>query len=208
MLFDSSNLSLKLILDKLNKAIFNLRHTGLLSKYLRPPTKSFMYKCYLRPILYYGLDVITLNKYEIDRLRTAENNVIKFILGLHHKNRHTCLLFSLNIMNLDQWLIKSKIKLVQRLLNNDLTKVIINVRLKNINQTSKGKNDLIRGIFLITKDTLPSRFTIKDFENSLSQELSRIECEHLSIKNNDLFKTFKYLLAIHNNIFDLSYDTV
>ena len=66
-------------IDKLNKGLFGLIHTGILSYIVSPLTKAFMYKVYLRSILMYGLDLCTLTKREEDYIKICESNLIKCI---------------------------------------------------------------------------------------------------------------------------------
>lgn len=63
-------------LSKLNLA-------GLDKKEMLSKTKSILYKAHLRPLLYYGVDCISLNIGETREIYSAEGNTLKLIQGLY-----------------------------------------------------------------------------------------------------------------------------
>ena len=66
-----------------------------------------------------------------------------------------------------------------------ITRKLINTSLKTINEIRFDRNDLVKEIYLLTKDNLPENFRIDDLILNSEKEISRIISNHNSIRNND-----------------------
>lgn len=77
---------------KLNKALLSLKNIGLYNLQLSAKLIVRLCMTYLRPILTYGLDVISLTSTQMDDLVTFENKMIKKMLSIsifcHHKSEN------------------------------------------------------------------------------------------------------------------------
>jgi hypothetical protein len=87
--------------------------------------KTFIYNTYARPVLYYGLETLTLNKTEKTKIRKTESGIIKYMLGLRKCSKSTELLFAAGLEMSEQRLDKFKCSFFGRLMKNDYTKSVI-----------------------------------------------------------------------------------
>jgi len=95
-------------LAKLNIAGFNKKE--MLSR-----TKSVLYKSHLRPLLYYGVDCITLNIGDSKNMYTTEGNTLKIIHGLYTGILSTEFFLALGMDITENRLKLNKLKLFLRL---------------------------------------------------------------------------------------------
>jgi hypothetical protein len=56
-------------------------------------TKISLFKIYIKPLLYYGLEALDLNKSEINEIKKCESSIVKKLMGIS-KYCHTEELFS------------------------------------------------------------------------------------------------------------------
>ena len=106
-------------------------------------------------------------------------------LNLHYKNRHTALVLALDIISFDEYIKIAKMRLFIRLTKLPITRKMINTSLKTINENRYGRNDLVKEIYLLTKDYLSENFRIDDLIINSEKEISRIISNHNCIRNND-----------------------
>ncbi len=185
-------------IDKLNKGVFVLKRAGISSPYVNIHTKIFMYKTYLRPILTYGMELCTMTKSELEYLKICENNIIKHILNLNFRNRHTALLIALGVMPLDEHLTIMKLRLFIRLTQANITKNVINTRLKTIETQRPGRNDLMREVYLIIKDKLLEKFTMSNMIYEAERHIEEIQMKQIAIRQHDETVN-EFLNIIRNN---------
>jgi hypothetical protein len=80
--------------DKLNYKVFlhekrmatlrtyhAIKKIGLETKEMSHKLKSHMFKCYIRPIMYYGIENGHMYKSEIKKIKTLESQMVKQMLG-------------------------------------------------------------------------------------------------------------------------------
>ena len=144
-----------------------------------------MYKTYLRPILQYGIDLCTMTSREIDYIKTCECNVIKHIMNLDFRNRHTTLLLALNMIDFEDHIKICKIKTLVRLTESLITRKVIDNRLTTIDNDRAGRNDLVREVYSLVKDNLPAKFNINILINECQKEIDRIKMSHYMIRAQD-----------------------
>jgi len=77
-------------LNLLNKAGFD-------TPGLNADSKIMLYKSFVRPLLFYGLDCFNLCKSDLDRIETAEGNTVKTSLNLYNRIHTTELFLALNM---------------------------------------------------------------------------------------------------------------
>lgn len=125
-------------LDKRNKsaiiALAKIKKIGLASTNIHPMTKGHLYNTHIRPILYYGIENIYLNKTEKNKIKRIEGNLIKMLIGIPSRCRTTNLIKTLKIEP-TEWRIETlKCGFFNRLQNNNYTKMILD-SVKNLSIT-------------------------------------------------------------------------
>ena len=130
-----------------------LRKIGIFSPAASATLKAFLYKTYVRPVLYYGLTVQSLNKGETNDIQTFESTLVKRIIGISKYCRSTALLDALDIESVKDKITTAKLDLFTRLSNNNIThhtiKTTLNRRIKE-NNTHMHRNSMIKEVIEIT----------------------------------------------------------
>lgn len=62
---------------------------------MNPLVKAKLISIYCRPILYYGIENMTITRAESKRIHSCEGIIIKKMLGLYKTTRHTKLMDAL-----------------------------------------------------------------------------------------------------------------
>ncbi|CAF0763988.1 unnamed protein product [Brachionus calyciflorus] len=106
-------------------ALAKLNSIGINSMFLCPFMKAQLFKIFLRPVLYYGLENIYINKTTMNQLKRLDGNALKRIFDLHKRCKTTNLQIALNIPSCVDTIKKIKIDLLARLLENEYAKKII-----------------------------------------------------------------------------------
>lgn len=122
----SDNIRNKIHIDKKRSATYlalaRLRDLGFDSTHTNCDVKGSLYKIYLRPILYYGIENCLLNNSELKTLKSIEGNTIKNLLLINKRCFTTEIMRSLDIELTEEWIEISKLKFYQRIQTNDFTK--------------------------------------------------------------------------------------
>jgi hypothetical protein len=84
------------------KSCIKLNKYGYNSKLMDTSLKSSLYKCYVRPVLFYGIENIKLRQNEIKQIQTIESTLIKRSLGLSNRTRSTKLLYAFQLEPIHQ----------------------------------------------------------------------------------------------------------
>ena len=106
-----------------------LRKIGIFSPAVSASLKVFLYKTYIRPVLYYGLTVQSLNKGETQDIQTFESTLVKRIIGISKYCRSTDLLDALEIETVKDKIRTTKLDLFARLSTNSTTQHTIKTTL-------------------------------------------------------------------------------
>ena len=109
--------------------------------------KAHLYKTFIRPILFYGLECFSLSKTDLLMFKRFEGNIVKKILGIPKKSKSSSLF---NALKIEQFSIKFKVlklNFYSRLCENEYTKLILNELEKTF-----VKNDFISEILEIIGD--------------------------------------------------------
>lgn len=197
---ESSNRNTTQISERQQKAtdtIHNLKRIGIFSMQMKPSTKAFIYKCYVRPMLLYGLDVITLSQTEQNEIVIADTSMIKHMLRLGSRSSHTQLLYALDIKAIEKVITKMKITLILRLMKNKVTLKLRIYRLPHINNYNAAKNDLIGEISnYFREDLVDEPFDICLFDKKLRRRIEFIDFQHSILSKDTTVKKLKDTLEM------------
>ncbi|RNA18795.1 hypothetical protein BpHYR1_045197 [Brachionus plicatilis] len=129
--------------------------------------KLCYYKTYIRPMLYYGIDNMVINKSQNKMLQTLESKLIKGMFRISKKSRSTALLRAINIETVEELTIKTKIKFANRLIKFEITKQLLEELDKNDPLAKIDKKSLMYELKCITK-----KETIQEILNQGNQIVS------------------------------------
>ncbi len=173
-------------LNMLSKAGFDT--TGL-----NADSKVLLYKSFVRPLLFYGLDCFNLCKSDMDRVETTEGNTIKTSLNLYNRIHTTELFLALNMDTTVNTLMKYKLALFIRLCNNNYTRELLEEIL------AEGNRNIVEGTIL--NDVLD---ILELDEQSIDLAMIKSKCMEycngyknrlkLIIKDNEISQELKILL--------------
>jgi hypothetical protein len=101
-----------------------VKKLGLETKEMSHRLKSHLFKCYVRPMLYYGIENIYLHKNEINKIQTLESQIVKQMLGVEKRTRSTQLLNSIGVEPVAEKIKVIKLGFVKRLFKKKLSSQI------------------------------------------------------------------------------------
>ena len=136
---------------KANGAFFGLKKVGIMSRNLDVHVKSLLFKSYSRPILYYGMENMVLNKAEAKHIQSLEGILVKRMLNVGKNSRTTQLLRSVKIETVVEKINIIKLSFYTRLISNEYTKQIVGQIIKDMEKFNeldkeKAKNGFIHNI--------------------------------------------------------------
>jgi hypothetical protein len=114
-------------------AFNSLRKVGITDINMNPSLKAFMYKVYCRPILYYGIENLSLLKKDLKEIQTAEATLIKRSLGLSKTVHSSKLLTAMEITPAVDRIQSIKLNFLKRICGNEKTAKIINALIHEFN---------------------------------------------------------------------------
>jgi hypothetical protein len=97
---------------------------GIFSNWLSASAKTQMYKAYIRPTLYYGLELLNMTAKQLKNLQTGESNTIKDMFHISRKKRSTILLKAIDLNSATAHLSSLREKLFVRIMQNQYTRSI------------------------------------------------------------------------------------
>jgi len=168
-------------------------------------TKINLFKIYIKPLLYYGIESLDINK-EIGK---CESSIVKQLIGIS-KYCHTTDLFSaLYINTAEESLYISKFKFIQRMERNEYTKQFME-ELREVNTTTGSLSRVVKYMGLKQKSSSINILEnidekLESIKQSMSDrfkynpEVNEIK-EILEIQNIK-FRTFKLYKKLSNNNF-------
>lgn len=125
---DDKNLEhLNLRKRKAMAAVMKLKSLGLIDNSIHPITKGHIYKTYIRPVLFYGLENSYLTKTEILKIKRIEGNLIKTIIGIPTRCKTSDLMYALRIEPTSHRIDLLKNDFYLCLISNKYTKHIIDL---------------------------------------------------------------------------------
>ena len=166
--------------------------------------KVFRYKTYARPVLYYGLENMALNKGESKNLQTAESSIIKNMLGLRKCAKSTELLYANELEKSDLRLKKLRCSFFIRITNNSYTKKLCDA-LNGFYELFPTNNISEKSILKIVKDCVVGPY--RSLTTACIETLKYIETETQSWETNKTVKQIKHALVNENHelLYSLTY---
>ena len=116
------------VLQRKKKAISQitkLNTLGLISKNLSPQSRAYLFKTYIRPVIMYGVDCCDLNENEMSIISKADGNALKNCIGINKQVRTKPIFDVLKVEESNFRILKDKINLFERLVENDLTRRVL-----------------------------------------------------------------------------------
>ena len=92
---------------------------------LNPFILTQLYKAFIRPLIFNGIDILNLNLTELNEMKRLEGNIVKRMMGLSNRSRTTPLFSALKMSLSIDTMLKQKLNLFIRLLDNEFTRSII-----------------------------------------------------------------------------------
>lgn len=106
-------------------SLSKLNILGINSDQLSPFMKGQMFKIYIRPILYYGIENVFINKSKLNQIKRIDGNILKIMMMVPTRCRTTSLQLALNITPAHDHLIQIKLDFYMNLINNPFTKSVL-----------------------------------------------------------------------------------
>jgi hypothetical protein len=125
--------------------IAQLEKIGINRQGLLPKNKAFLFNCYIRPIIQYGVDTFSLTSNDVRRVKEMEGNALKDSLGLFRRIYSSKLFKALDLETTVNIIKRNKISLFLRLLNNKYTETVI-AELINESKSQLIENSLLNDI--------------------------------------------------------------
>ena len=110
--------------SNVEKAFFAIRNIGLHRGLMNPATLGFIYRQYCQSICAYGLELITINKGQLHRLNTRQNNLLKLGVGISKFSKSSILLKAIGVLSISELYHKSKIQFLEQVKKNGLVSEI------------------------------------------------------------------------------------
>ena len=154
-----------------------LENIGINKQSLSSQTKSFIFKCYIRPLIQYGVDTFVLNETDIGRIKMLEGNSLKDSLGLFRRIHSTELFSALDILPTTEQIKRSKLNLFYRLLDNQFTRDIVD------NVLIESKVFLIENSLINDINDLVGTADMVNIKNSIDSYLNNQTIEFLKFKS-------------------------
>lgn len=164
--------------NKTMKSYYCLEKVGINNKYSNIKYKTKLFKVFCRPILHYGAENMRMTAKMRTRMKRCEAGIIKRALGLPKRLKNTDLFNACKIDTTNDYINKSKLKLMIRILSNKLTRQIIDCQIeiyKN-NKNKLAKDSYILEIIEICEES------IENTEDLWRKCLNKIKNIEVSIK--------------------------
>ena len=165
-------------INKAYAAIAILNSTGLFSNNMHPNTRAQMFKTYIRPVLYYGLDCNELNITQKNDLIKFEGNVVKRSLYIPTRCHTTGIFQALKISTSSDYLKYIKNSLILRLVKNEFTKELLDISIR-----SDMGNDLISEIIELN-DMEEGDLDLKSLTTACENKISEYKTKKKNLAKN------------------------
>ncbi|RNA16092.1 hypothetical protein BpHYR1_020053 [Brachionus plicatilis] len=106
-------------------SLSKLNFLGINTNYLCPFMKGQLFKIFIRPTLYYGMENVYLHKYKLNQIKRLDGNILKKIFMVPTRCRSTSLKLALNITPVNEHIALIKLEFYRRLMKNRYTNLII-----------------------------------------------------------------------------------
>ena len=182
---------------KANGAFFGLKKVGILSSHLDVHVKSLLFKAYSRPILYYGMENMVLNKTEAKTIQSLEGILVKRMLNVGKTSRTSQLLRAIKIEPAADKIDVIKLSFYARLVDNQYTKQIILRIIPDIEKLQEHeKEKASRGFIHNIVEELCECKTqnIDDLAKQCIKKVKDLKKEQKSSYNNGIADSIRYCL--------------
>ncbi len=122
------------------RSIFSLSFLGLKPRAISPFLQAFIYKTYCLSLYTYSLETTTLTKESKNFLNTAQNNLIRQMIGLSFSCHISKILNCLKIHTFHDLYIKTKLSFIRTLCFNEISNDIFIYLSKNKNVSNRSKS--------------------------------------------------------------------
>jgi hypothetical protein len=106
-------------------AFNSMRKIGITNFSTSSSLKSFIYKVYCRPILYYGVENLRLLKGDTKKIQSTEATLIKYALNLSKTSRTNKLILAMNLEPAIERIERIKLNFFMRIMKNEATASIM-----------------------------------------------------------------------------------
>jgi hypothetical protein len=106
-------------------AFNSMRKIGITNFSTSYSLKSFIYKVYCRPILYYGVENLRLLKGDTKKIQSTEATLIKYALNLSKTSRTNKLILAMNLEPAIERIERIKLNFFMRIMKNEATASIM-----------------------------------------------------------------------------------
>ena len=126
--------------SKVQTSVFSLSFLGLKPKAISPYLQAFIYKTYCLSLYTYSLETTALTKESRNYLNTAQNNLIRQILGLSFSCHISKILNCLKIHTFHDLYVKTKLSFIRTLCYNENAYKIFMYLVKNKTASFRSKS--------------------------------------------------------------------
>jgi hypothetical protein len=112
---------------KVEKSFYSLYSLGCRPQGVNPMTMAYLYKQYCQAIFKYGLELLYINKSDLDAYNKRQNILIKRSIGLCKYTKTSPLFHALKIESINAIYIKHKIFAIRQFKKNNITNGIYNI---------------------------------------------------------------------------------
>ena len=154
-------------------------------------TKMYIDDTYCRPTLAYGWEFLTLNEKIKQELKRSEGAVIKRILNIIKTTSNTLIFNAMAIREPQDQLFVVKIKLFNRLKENEFTnKLIENLKRFNTNNNKLGNNSLLMQI-----ETILHKFELEELnKDTTAKIINQISSKEKQMRSDGLIDSINYCI--------------
>jgi hypothetical protein len=110
---------------KFISTVYSIDRLGAKTNELSPQIKIHLVKAFCRPVLNYGLENTIVNKNIMRQLKKHEGLVIKRVLGIGKRSRHTKVMAAVGLEPTEMMVEKIKTKFIRRTLQNEYTRQLV-----------------------------------------------------------------------------------
>ena len=137
---------------------------------MSPVTKAHIYKVFIRPILFYGLELFVWNATDFNQLKRIEGNIVKRMMGLPTRCYTSNLFESLNLNTTKEHLNEIKMSFYARMYQNQITKSLL-IESNKLNTGLGDKSELLKCLMQNCEEE-SGELVLSDYIDLISMKLS------------------------------------
>ena len=190
--------------NKAIAAVHSLKQLGFNSIWMHPLIKAQLYKTFIRPILYYGLENFKLNIGESGKVQRLEPTLLKNMLGITKYCESTELLLAFNINSFQNRIRILKFNYLNRLITNKYTKMVLETQLeilKTVRFQEKENNTTNNFMNLMLENSSTNERLKMDYAEMTLKKLNK----NCALKRREIETANKYLIKYNKKIEDINF---